>query len=80
LLLAFGVVFQFPVFLYATAAAGAVNSQQLAKGRRWAVLIVTVVAAAVTPTGDPLTLAALAIPLYLFYEITILIIKLTLRK
>lgn len=80
LLLAFGIVFQFPVFLYATAAVGAVNSQQLAKGRRWAVLIVTLVAAAVTPTGDPITLAALAVPLYLLYEITILLIRLTLRK
>lgn len=80
LLLAFGIVFQFPVFLYATAAVGAVTSRQLAKGRRWAVLIVTVAAAAVTPTGDPITLAALAVPLYLLYEVTILLVRLTLRK
>lgn len=80
LLLAFGIVFQFPVFLFATAAVGAVNSRQLAKGRRWAVLIVTIASAAITPTGDPLTLAALAVPLYLLYEITILLIRLTLRK
>ena len=79
LLLAFGVVFQFPVFLYATAAVGAVNSRQLASGRRWAVLVITIAAAAITPTGDPITLAAMAVPLYLLYEATIWVIKLTLR-
>jgi sec-independent protein translocase protein TatC len=80
LLLAFGVVFQFPVFLFATAAAGAVTSRQLAKGRRWAVLVITIAAAAITPTGDPITLAAMAVPLYLLYEATIWVIKLTLRR
>ncbi len=80
LLLAFGIVFQFPVFLFATAAVGAVTSRQLARGRRWAVLIVTIVSAAVTPTGDPITLAAMAVPLYLLYEVTIILIRLTLRK
>jgi Sec-independent protein secretion pathway component TatC len=34
----------------------------------------------VTPTGDPLTLLALSIPLYLLYEVTILLVKLILRK
>lgn len=80
LLLAFGVVFQFPVFLYAAAAAGAVNSRQLSGGRRWAVLVITIAAAAITPTGDPITLAAMAVPLYLLYEATIWVIKLTLRR
>jgi sec-independent protein translocase protein TatC len=80
LLLAFGVVFQFPVFLYATAAVGAVNSRQLASGRRWAVLVITIAAAAITPTGDPITLAAMAVPLYLLYEATIWVIKLTLHR
>ncbi len=80
LLLAFGVVFQFPVFLFATAAAGVVNSRQLASGRRWAVLVITIAAAAITPTGDPITLAAMAVPLYLLYEATIWVIKLTLRR
>ncbi len=80
LLLAFGVVFQFPVFLYATVAVGAVNSRQLASGRRWAVLVITIAAAAITPTGDPITLAAMAVPLYLLYEATIWVIKLTLHR
>ena len=80
ILLAFGVTFQFPVFLFGAAAFGAVNSQQLATGRRWAVLIIVIVAALVTPTGDPYTLAAMTIPLYLLYEITLLAVKFILRK
>jgi sec-independent protein translocase protein TatC len=79
-MLAFGVSFQFPVFLFAAAAAGAVTSRQLAAGRRWAILAITIAAALITPTGDPLTLAALAIPLYLLYEITYWSVRLILRK
>lgn len=79
-LLVFGIAFQFPVFLFGTAAAGVVTSAQLAAGRRWAVLIIVVIGAVVTPTGDPLTLLLLSAPLYLFYESTIWLVKLLLRK
>jgi len=79
-LLVFGVAFQFPVFLFAAAAAGLVTSRQLADNRRWAVLIIVVVGAVVTPTGDPLTLMLLSTPLYLFYEATIWLVRWILRK
>jgi sec-independent protein translocase protein TatC len=80
LLLALGITFQFPVFLFASAAAGITTSRKLGKARRWAVLVIVIAAAAITPTGDPLTLAAVAVPLYLLYEITIWLIRLILRK
>jgi sec-independent protein translocase protein TatC len=79
-LLAFGVSFLYPVFLFAAAAAGLVSSQQLAHGRRWAVLIIVIAAAMITPTGDALTLALLSVPLYAFYEITYWLVRLLLRK
>jgi len=79
-LLVFGIAFQFPVFLFGTAAAGVVTSAQLAAGRRWAVLIIVTVGAIVTPTGDPLTLLLLSAPLYLFYEVTIWLVRWILRK
>ena len=79
-LLLFGVSFQFPVFLFGAAAAGVVTSDKLAAGRRWAILIIVVVGAAVSPTGDPVTLLLLSTPLYLFYEATIWLIRLTLKK
>ncbi|CAN5676171.1 MAG: twin-arginine translocase subunit TatC [Acidimicrobiia bacterium] len=80
LLLAFGITFQLPIFLFALAAAGVVNSAQLAHWRRWAILLIVIAAAAVTPTGDPLTLALLAVPLYVLYELTLLLVRFTLRR
>jgi sec-independent protein translocase protein TatC len=79
-LLAFGVSFLYPIFLFAAAAAGLVSSEQLARGRRWAVLIIVIVAAAITPSGDALTLGLLSAPLYVFYEMTYWLVRLTLRK
>lgn len=80
LLLAFGLSFQMPIFLFALAAAGVVTAEQLARGRRWAILLIVVAAAAVTPTGDPLTLALMAVPLYVLYELTLLLVRLVLRR
>lgn len=79
-LLVFGLAFEFPVFLYAAAAAGVVSWRQLAEGRRWAVLAIVVIGAVVTPSGDPATLLLLSVPLYLFYEATIWIVRFTLRR
>lgn len=79
-LLAFGVAFLYPVFLFAAAAAGIVSSEQLARGRGWAVILVVVGAALITPTGDILTLAVLSVPLYLMYEITYWLVRLVLKK
>jgi sec-independent protein translocase protein TatC len=79
-LLAFGLAFLYPVFLFAAAAAGLISSRQMASGRRWAVLLVVVGAALITPTGDILNLLILAIPLYLMYEITYWLVRLILKK
>jgi sec-independent protein translocase protein TatC len=79
-LLAFGAAFLYPVFLFAAAAAGILSSERLARGRRWAVLLVVIGAAAITPTGDILNLMVLATPLYLMYEIVYWLVRLVLRK
>ncbi len=79
-LLGFGLAFLYPVFLFAAAAAGMVSSEQLARGRQWAVLLVVIGAAVITPTGDILTLTVLSVPLYLMYEVTYWLVRLVLRK
>lgn len=79
-ILAFGIAFEFPVFMFAAAAAGLVTSARLKEGRRWAVVIILVGAAFMTPSGDPLTLMLLSVPLYLLYEITLLAIRYILKK
>ena len=79
-ILVFGISFEFPVFLFAAAAMGVVSSETLRSSRRWAVVIILVVAAFITPTGDPLTLLMLSAPLYVFYELTILAVRFGLRR
>ncbi len=79
-ILAFGIAFEFPVFLFAAAAIGAINSKKLRDNRRWALLIILIAAAVITPSGDPMTLALLAVPLYVLFELTIIAIRVFLRK
>lgn len=78
-LLAFGLAFLYPVFLYAAAAAKLISAEKLAAGRRWAIVLVVVGAAAITPTGDLLTLFVLSVPLYLMYEATYWLVRLTIK-
>ena len=79
-LLAFGLAFQFPVFLFAAAALGLVGSRALREQRRWAVVFVVVAAALMTPGGDPITLLMLSTPMYLLYEASILSIRYILKR
>ncbi|MEX1038338.1 MAG: twin-arginine translocase subunit TatC [Acidimicrobiia bacterium] len=79
-LLAFGLAFLYPVFLYAAAAAGVITAEQLARGRRWAVVVIVIGAALITPSGDAFTLLILSVPLYLMYEATYWLVRLTLRR
>ena len=71
--LAFGVSFLFPVILVFLEAVGVLSWQLLASWRRWAVLGIAIFAAVITPSGDPYTMFAMMIPMYLFYEASIII-------
>ena len=67
---AFGVGFQFPVLLVFLMLAGVFTPQQLIKQWRYALIIIVVVAAVITPSGDPISLLALAIPMTVLYFIS----------
>ncbi|RMG15933.1 MAG: twin-arginine translocase subunit TatC [Deltaproteobacteria bacterium] len=71
--LAFGVVFEIPLVIAFLALVGLVKASTLARYRRHAILGVTIAAAGLTPTGDPFNLALMAVPMYLFYEVGILL-------
>jgi sec-independent protein translocase protein TatC len=73
MILAFGIAFQLPVVLVFLQLVGLVQPETLKSNRRVAVIFVVVLAAIITPTGDPFTLGVLAVPMYLFYELSILI-------
>jgi sec-independent protein translocase protein TatC len=72
MLLGFGVVFELPVIISFLSMIGLVSTETLAKHRRVAVIVNVAVAAIITPTGDPLNLAMMAIPMIVFYEIGVI--------
>lgn len=73
--LAFGISFEFPILLTFLQLARILKSEQLRKWRRGAIISIVVFAAVITPSQDPVTLLAMAGPMYLFYEISILLGK-----
>jgi sec-independent protein translocase protein TatC len=80
LLLAFGVSFQLPVFIFFMTKLGIVNSRILAKQRRYAILIIFIAAAILTPSPDAFTQIIMAIPLMILYEISVFIAKFVEKK
>ncbi len=76
LLLAFGLVFQLPVVSYFLGKIGLISSKFLASGRRYAVVAIAVLAAVITPP-DFISQLGIGIPLYILYEISIIVVKLT---
>jgi sec-independent protein translocase protein TatC len=79
LMAVFGFTFEFPVVLVALQLVGVVRPSALASWRRWALVLIVTGAAVITPSGDPFSMLALALPLYVFYELSILIGKLLRR-
>jgi sec-independent protein translocase protein TatC len=69
----FGLTFEFPVLLVSLEIAGVLTPKQLSSWRRWAIVSIVVVAGVITPSSDPFSMMALAVPLYVFYEISIVI-------
>jgi sec-independent protein translocase protein TatC len=70
---AFGFAFEFPLLLVFLLLVGAVSTAQLRHVRRFAAVGITTFAAIITPSQDPFSLLFMAIPLYIFYEASILV-------
>ncbi len=80
LLLWNGIVFQLPAVIFLLARLGLVTAKQLGETRRYAMVVITIVAALITPTGDPFNLLLLAVPMYLLYELGIILARFAPRK
>jgi sec-independent protein translocase protein TatC len=80
LLLAFGVSFELPVVIFFLARIGVVSSKMLSRNRRYAILIIFIAAAILTPSPDARTQIIMAIPLMGLYEIGIIVAKLAEKK
>lgn len=75
-----GGIFEMPVLGFLLARIGLLRVQLLTQYRRYAVIIGVTLAAIITPTGDPFSLALVTIPLLVLYELTIIVVRLAQRR
>jgi sec-independent protein translocase protein TatC len=68
-----GVIFQLPVIIYILSKLGIMTPKFMRASRRYATVLILIVAAVVTPTADPYTMMIVALPLFLLYEVSIYI-------
>ena len=71
----FGIVFEFPTIALALSSLGLLTKDLLKSFRRHAICAVLIVAAVITPSGDPFSLLVVSVPLYMLYEFSILICR-----
>jgi sec-independent protein translocase protein TatC len=73
LLLINGIIFELPMVMFTLAKLRILQPARVAKYRRFIILAVVVIAAIVTPTGDPANLALIAVPMYLLFELGLIL-------
>ena len=78
--LVMGVVFELPVVCGLLGRMGLITNRMMAEYRRHAVVVILIVAAIITPTTDVFTLFVVALPIYLLYELSIQIVRITKRN
>jgi sec-independent protein translocase protein TatC len=78
--LAFGVIFELPIFMVFTAQVGIISRQSFANNRRYALLLISIVAALLTPTPDIINMLLMGGPLYLLYETGIIVLSFLEKK
>ena len=75
LVLTYGIVFEFPTVVAVLSSMGMLTKEGLSSYRKHAICVVLVLAAVITPSGDPFSLMVVSVPLYLLYEFSILICR-----
>jgi len=79
-LLAFGLVFEFPVVAVILARIGVLDEVFLRKYRKYSIVVIFIAAAVLTPGPDPISQVCLALPLYILYELSIFLVKIFKKK
>ena len=80
MLLGFGLTFELPLIVFFLGLAEVVTVEQLRSQRKGAFVGIVALAAIITPSQDPYTMMALAIPIYLLYELTILVLGAVMKR
>jgi sec-independent protein translocase protein TatC len=73
MMLAFGIGFEFPILLIFLQMAGILKVAQLRSARRYAIVGICILVAVITPSGDPISMLMLSVPMVIFYEVSILV-------
>ncbi|MBU4386557.1 MAG: twin-arginine translocase subunit TatC [Actinobacteria bacterium] len=79
-MLAFGIAFETPIFIWMLVALGVLTPEQLRKQWRYAYIVILLFAAIITPDWNPITMMMVAVPMVLLYEISILLARFTVGK
>ena len=80
MMLASGLIFEMPMISYVLTRVGILTPKFLRKYRRHSIIVILIIAAVLTPTPDPINQLIFAIPLFVLYEISILISKLAEKR
>lgn len=80
LLIGFGVAFEAPLVIFFLGLAEVFTVDQLRAKRKVAIVATVALSAIVTPSQDPYTMLLLALPIYAFYELTIVVLSIVLRR
>lgn len=75
-----GIVFEIPVVAFFLGKVGLIETEMLKKYRRHAFVVISIIAAFITPTADIFTLLLVAMPMYVLYELSIFVVKKAGRK
>jgi sec-independent protein translocase protein TatC len=78
--LAFGIVFELPLLMMLLAWAGIIDHTKMRKWRKYAVLVMAVVAMVLTPSQDPVSMMLMLFPLLILYEFGILLARLAAKR
>jgi sec-independent protein translocase protein TatC len=79
MMLAFGLVLEFPIVLIGLARVGVLNYRRVASRRRWAILAIVIFAIVLTPGGDPISPLILSSVMFILFEGSLLIIRMIRR-
>ena len=75
LIMVMGIVFEMPLMAWLLSNLGLVRKSMLREYRRHAIVVLLVLSAFITPSGDPFTLSLVFVPLYLLYEASIVVVR-----
>ena len=71
----FGIVFELPTLAAVLSGLGILHKEAMRQYRKHAVCAIVILAAIITPSGDPFSLTIVALPIYLLYEFSVLICR-----